>query len=133
MTSTENRDCSYFALIESHGLGEAQEAVLRVLFHKGSQTDKEIAFNTNLSLSCVNGRRNELIEMGLVAEVGERYDPETQRNVTLWGFVRPGEQSTQQAPGCIKNARMKMIEREIRQNANEHQKKMIRGWLDGEC
>lgn len=48
-------------------LGEKQQMVLDCLRdNPDGLTDKGIAVQTGLSLSCVNGRRNELVKMGLV-------------------------------------------------------------------
>lgn len=48
-------------------LGEKQQLVLDCLkMNQDGLTDKGIAVMTGLSLSCVNGRRNELMHMGLV-------------------------------------------------------------------
>jgi len=48
-------------------LGDKQQRVLDCLKdNPDGLTDKEIAKETRLSLSCVNGRRNELMHMGKV-------------------------------------------------------------------
>ena len=53
--------------MSNNELGEKQEIVKNCLLkHPDGLTDKSIAMNTELSLSCVNGRRNELMHMGIV-------------------------------------------------------------------
>ena len=53
--------------ISKKELGEKQEIVKNCLLeHKDGLTDKGISSNTKLSLSCVTGRRNELMHMGIV-------------------------------------------------------------------
>jgi len=128
MSSIENRDDSYWKLVNGNDFGDKQEAVLRILHTCGNQTDKGIVILTGLSLSCVNGRRNELVEAGVVAEVGKEYDKETNRNITVWGIVYHGVQSTQQTPSCLSSAELNRIEKLILTKANDHQKGLIRGW-----
>lgn len=59
-----------FHNISSKELGKKQQIVLNCLKNNpDGLTDKGIAVQTNLSLSCVNGRRNELMHMGLVIPI----------------------------------------------------------------
>jgi hypothetical protein len=132
MSSSENRNESYLKLTSTHELGEKQEAVLRVLHTYGSLTDKGIVLFTGLSLSCVNGRRNELVDRGIVAEVGKVFDNDAKRNVTVWSVIYDDMQSTQNSSSCLTNSEMKQVEKyivKINCNGNEYQKNLARGWL----
>jgi len=129
MISTENRDESYLKLTQGKDFGDKQEAVLRVLHTYGSLTDKGIAMFTGLSLSCVNGRRNELVAEGVVAEVGRAFDEDTKRNVTVWSVIYDGVQSTQNSNYCLSSSELNRIEK-LLCKANEHQKNLIKGWLE---
>ena len=56
-----------YHLMSDKELGEKQEIVKNCLLkYPDGLTDKGIAMDTELSLSCVNGRRNELMHMGIV-------------------------------------------------------------------
>lgn len=83
------RNASY-QNIKPH-IGHEQQIVYTMLLqHPEGLTDHEIAVLTNLSLSSVNGRRNELMHQGLVREIGlATYDDEngTLRLRTLWGAI----------------------------------------------
>lgn len=62
--------------------------VLQVIVqHPEGVTDHEIAFETGLYLSCVNGRRNELMQEGLVMPIGiASYEENGHSHIrTLWG------------------------------------------------
>jgi len=82
------RDTSIEAYKEILGdgtIGYAQEKVLTYLL-KYKADDKEIVMNTGLSLSSVCGRRNELIEMGLVEDAGTKIGDSGKR-VHIWTYV----------------------------------------------
>jgi len=58
---------SVYHNMSSKRLGEKQQLVLDCLKQNpDGLTDKGIAVMTGLSLSCVNGRRNELMKIGLI-------------------------------------------------------------------
>jgi hypothetical protein len=83
------RDISYQNI--QPRLGHEQQTIHTVLLqHPEGLTDHEIAILTNLSLSSVNGRRNELMHQRLVEVIGiATYDDEngTLRLRTLWGAI----------------------------------------------
>jgi hypothetical protein len=58
-----------------------------IIQHPEGITDHEIAVETGLYLSCVNGRRNELMQEGLVIAIGIASYIENGHNYvrTLWG------------------------------------------------
>lgn len=72
-------------------IGHEQQMVYTILLqHPEGLTDHEIASLTGLSLSSVNGRRNELMHQRLVKLAGiATYDDEngTLRLRTLWGAI----------------------------------------------
>lgn len=73
-------------------IGHEQQIVYTILLqYPASLTDHEISNFTGLSLSSVNGRRNELMQMGLVSVVGiASYTNSSDDKLhlrTLWGAV----------------------------------------------
>ena len=76
---------AYKALLENGKLGIAQEKVLTYLLG-GKADDKEIMMNTQLSLSSVCGRRNELMEMGFVEDAGTKIG-ELGMRVHIWAII----------------------------------------------
>jgi len=132
MSSIANRDESYWSLIQRNALGDKQEAVLRVLHTNGNMTDKDIVLFTGFSLNCVTGRRNELVDMGIVAEVGSVYNEDTNRMVTLWGIVYDGKQSTQKTFSLLTNNELVRLEKliiKLNSTGNQHQKNLVKKWL----
>lgn len=83
-TSKKARDDSYHTFTEDE-LSEQESIVYKLLKVKGPLTDrqinKELGWN---AINRVNGRRNKLVEKGMVIESGEQWDEETKRTVTLW-------------------------------------------------
>lgn len=71
-------------------LPNLEKEVLREILKHEDITDKEIAHNTGLELSCVNGRRNKLVEKGLVVESQKRYSRagRTKNKVIAWKINR---------------------------------------------
>lgn len=71
-------------------LGEKQQMVKDCLAkYPDGLTDKSIAIETKLSLSCVNGRRNELMHMGIVEPYTiHTYADEEGRQIpnVVWGL-----------------------------------------------
>ena len=70
-------------------LGEKQKIVLEEILKHKDITDKEITHNTGLELSCVNGRRNELVEKKLIVDVPQRRYSKigrTKNKVIAWTY-----------------------------------------------
>ena len=138
MISIENRDDSYEKLKSSNSFGDAQQKVLDALHKFGTLDDKGIVQASGLSLSSVCGRRDELMKLGIVAEAGSRYDPQTNRTVTLWRVIYGGEQSTQQTmKPFLLNSEMVKLEKLLRKLRSfgdhpqaKYQRNRIRGWLE---
>ena len=76
---------AYKEILGDGTIGYAQEKVLTFLLG-GKADDKEIMMNTALSLSSVCGRRNELVEMGLVEDTGTKIGDSGKR-VHIWAYV----------------------------------------------
>jgi len=80
MLSERVRNESYKNLVND--LGHMQKQVLECL-EKQDATDIEISIDTGLSLSCVNGRRNELVDMNLVCARGKSFNENTKQFNTI--------------------------------------------------
>jgi len=126
--SEEIRNNSYLDLVKKNKLSELQEAVLKFLFIFGPATDHQISEKLNIPLASVNGRRNELVDLGLVAQVGIDYSNEKPR--TLWKFLEIGEQSTQKLESnCLTFSELAKVEKLI-QRMNLHQIQRIKSVLE---
>jgi predicted transcriptional regulator len=74
--------------IQSHISNEQQIVYACLLQYPEGLTDHEIAESTNLPLSSVNGRRNELMHHNLVKPVGiATYDDRGVHIRTMWGVM----------------------------------------------
>jgi len=80
-----------YHMIDAAVISNCQRLVFEeILKYPEGVNDKDIAKNTGLSLSSVNGRRNELVQLGLVVAVGiglyPDYKGEPRPNL-MWGVV----------------------------------------------
>lgn len=128
----QNRNDSYMELIKNNKLGEQEEAVLR-MFHKyPDSTSQFIADMLMIPLASVNGRRNSLIEKGLLIESGTDYQESnigrTTYRVNLFGDSKANKGDSKQ---CMTAGMVERFERQLlsmRLNyhkANEHQRKRL--------
>lgn len=133
MISEEIRNESLIKLKEGKELGDKQIEVLEAL-RVNDLTDKEISARTGLSLSCVNGRRNELVDMGFVCSNGSVYNEVTKTRNTVWTIVLKGEQSTQEKiPQPLPFSFMKKLEVmiwKLKRQGNERQLDIIKEILN---
>jgi len=131
MESIQNRNESYFKLIEENKLTEQQEAILRQLQLIPDLTDSELSDYLLMDKNVINGRRNELAEMGLIFASGSKFNKETNRNNTTWRIKRQDTsiQSTQESITCLSNSELNKIFKLILV-ANEHQVRLIKERLE---
>jgi len=131
MLSERVRNESYKNLVND--LGHMQKQVLECL-EKQDATDIEISIDTGLSLSCVNGRRNELVDMNLVCARGKSFNENTKQFNTIWGVVLFGEQTTQEKVNkCLPYSFIQRLEKmiyKLKQEGNSKQVDNIRGLLE---
>jgi len=131
MLSERVRNESYKNLVND--LGHMQKQVLECL-EKQDATDIEISIDTGLSLSCVNGRRNELVDMNLVCARGKSFNENTKQFNTIWGVVLFGEQTTQENVNkCLPYSFIQRLEKmiyKLKQEGNSKQIDNIRGLLE---
>ena len=126
--SIKNRNESYLDLVNSYGLGEQEEAVFRTIFHHPHSTDKEISELSGIDKSSVNGRRNKLVEKGLVIESKGKYDTGSDRNVTTWKVKLDGEKIEKEKKSFLTNAEMNKATRlmiKLKSTANKFQRKKL--------
>lgn len=83
------RQTSILSYIElsKEDLGKKQLQVYKFISSYPKCSDREIMKGTGLEINCVCGRRNELVKMGYVVDVGVKYDEQTNRLVTIWSVV----------------------------------------------
>lgn len=74
---------SYHTRLE-RGLNWGQARVLEAFLKFGPATDRQIMKETGLAINVITGRRNELMDLGLIERCGKTWDEETQSTVTLW-------------------------------------------------
>jgi hypothetical protein len=131
MESTQNRNESYFKLIEENKLTEQQEAVLRQLQLMPDLTDSELSDYLLMDKNVINGRRNELAEMGLIFASGGKFNKETNRNNTTWRIKIQDSsiQSTQESITCLSNSELNKIFK-LLMVANDYQINLIKERLE---
>ena len=128
-----NRNDAYYKFQENvEKLGETQKLVFDAIKENGSLTDQEIVEQTGLTLNCVNGRRNELVDMGLViardSKLCEMRDGgRTFR--TTWALRDPSIEVEHKPTNLTANELNRV--KKLIDRANMFQKVTIRGWLNG--
>lgn len=75
---------SYKELIAEGILGNMQQHILRLFWQYPSHSDREISEIGHLRINQVTGRRNELMDMGCIEDMGTREDYDTGRTVHIW-------------------------------------------------
>lgn len=70
-------------------LGDKQREVYAALQAMGSATDRELTERLDWEINQLLPRRGELRDLGFIKKVGEKYNPATKRNVTVWGATNP--------------------------------------------
>lgn len=70
-------------------LGDKQREVYATLQAMGSATDRELTERLDWEINQLLPRRGELRDLGFIKKVGEKYNPATKRNVTVWGATDP--------------------------------------------
>lgn len=79
---------SYVSESDSGRVGSRQREVLEVIRQLGSCSDRDIAVALGKQdLNYVRPRRFELVEKGLVEEVGKKKDGVTGKTVYVWRIV----------------------------------------------
>jgi len=74
-----------YILLDPEDLTNQQRRILELLSSDGPLSDAEIVEHTGLPTSCVNARRNELIDRGFVRKRGTKKNYKTDRTVIAWG------------------------------------------------
>lgn len=75
---------SYHKLINQDKLGPLQKKVFDFIKKYPGCSDREIALGTNLTINCVCGRRNELLNSSLIIQDKKKFDLTTKRNVLTY-------------------------------------------------
>lgn len=127
--SEDCRKDSYVEVQNSLHLNDMQKGIYSYLWINNGSSDKEIHLGTGIDKNVVTARRNELVEQGLVCEMGKKWDHETGRSVTMWGVVLKGQQSTNKPAMCLTSAEMDKM-RKLFYKANDYQRKLLRGMLE---
>lgn len=68
-------------------LTEMEFHVYDFLKKNGPSTDRALAEKMNWTINRICGRRNKLVEKGMVVDTGKVWDEETKRNVIVWGVA----------------------------------------------
>ena len=112
MDSIDARNESYFMMVNSSNLNNLQEGILRFIKLNPDSTDQYISEMLDLELSCVNGRRNELVEKGLILDSGKNYNSGRPR--TTWRIATAEEYAKiKQKETCLNNKDMNQLIRLI--------------------
>jgi hypothetical protein len=78
------RDTSKDSYKQLTDLGNKQRDVYDALKTLGYATDREITNHLEWTIDRVLPRRGELVEYGFIVKHGEKWNPITKRNVTVW-------------------------------------------------
>jgi predicted transcriptional regulator len=81
---TQTTLMSYATLQKEKKLGKLQQLMYDYLLLHPNATDRQMVKELGMTINCCCGRRNELIDMGLVRASGTAYDNETKRVVMTW-------------------------------------------------
>jgi hypothetical protein len=109
---------SYLEIIKN--LGDKQEEVLFAIKQMVAGTDTEIANYLGYSdINSVRPRRFELVELGLVREVGKRICSITGRNAIVWGLG--GTSKEEKEDNCLSSTEFNKLLTTI-YKCNEFQK-----------
>ena len=105
MAASDTSIKSYREIKAEGLLGRMQEVVMDAFITHPFTCDREIAEDTNLKINQVTGRRNELVEIGLLGDAGTIEDEVTGRSVHIWA---PTEQEIRMP------IRQKEVQRKLR-------------------
>jgi len=122
-----NRDQSYYDLIISKEIKGQEEAVFRAIFSYPDSTDRELSDLSGIDRSSVNGRRNDLVNDGLVVASGSKVDV-TGRVCTTWR-VKLEADTPKEIEHILSNSEMNKIEK-LLLKANTYQKEKIKRLLE---
>lgn len=86
MPVTNTSKESYKAITD---LGDKQREVYDMLQSMGLATDRELTERLDWEINQLLPRRGELVEFGFIKKSGEKYNPATKRNVTVWVATNP--------------------------------------------
>lgn len=68
---------------------EAQtQRLLGLYLSSGPMSDRKASYITGWERGTVSARRNDLIKLGRVCELGKERDEDTGKTVTVWGVIR---------------------------------------------
>lgn len=68
-------------------IGEKQQVVVNALIRFGPMTNTEIAHRTKNPINTITPRTNELVKMGIVAEIDRRSCKITGKKAIVWSYV----------------------------------------------
>jgi hypothetical protein len=62
--------------------------LMGVYLSSGPMSDREASYRLGWERGAVSARRNDLVKFGRVCELGRKKDPDTGKEVSVWGIVR---------------------------------------------
>lgn len=99
MPATDTSKESYHAITD---LGDKQREVYDALKTLGYATDRELTDHLDWPINQLLPRRGELVQYGFIKKHGEKWNPLTKRNVTLWVTSDPmAQKQVEKATGKI--------------------------------
>lgn len=85
-------------------LGDKQREVYDMLQSMGSATDRELTERLDWEINQLLPRRGELVDFGFIKKSGEKFNPATKRNVTVWVATNPmADRAVQKIAGKNEN------------------------------
>ena len=79
---------AYHWLKDYGHIGEKQQIVYECIMKNPDLNDREISEKLSMKINCVNGRRNELLNIGVIKCSGKKVDSVTKRLTMSWSTVR---------------------------------------------
>jgi predicted transcriptional regulator len=86
--SVQQTSIESYIKLDEECLGRMQTLVLAYIRAHPGCSDREVSEALHLRINQVTGRRNELVEFGLVQENGKKIDVTTNRTVLTWKEAR---------------------------------------------
>jgi len=113
-----NRYESFKALLLSGEIGQMQKVVLELFYLNPNTTSQFIAERGNLPLATVNGRRNELMERGLITSTGTNNTESSKGRTTYAVSETLDLKAKESVSGCLSYSQMKGIGKDLQKIRN---------------
>lgn len=116
------RETSYRAFVElkqDGRIGKLQEYIYDLFYIYPNSTDLDISLISEQPINMVTGRRNELMQLGVISESGKKINNDTGKEAITWHCEAPQKQEPSNG---LSNTKFQHIMNNL-SKANDFQKK----------